>query len=133
MANGHGGKRAGSGRKAKADKHAGKIARAEKVIADRLPELIDNLFDLAAGVLVQHVGKDGVVDVFERPPDRQANEYLINRIMGKPTERAEVTGPSGGPVEVVTFYLPDNGRDPEPSEIDPTELAAPGTLPVEPR
>jgi len=26
--------------------------------------------------------------VYKRPPDRQANEYLINRIMGKPTDQA---------------------------------------------
>ena len=32
--------------------------------------------------------------------DRAANEYLINRILGRPTERQEVSGPDGDPVEV---------------------------------
>jgi hypothetical protein len=118
----HGGKRPGAGRKAKAEKHAGVITRAEKRIADRLPELIENMLALAGGVFVERPardGKDGAADdppkappdrVYLTPPDRQANEYLINRILGRPTERAEVTGVQGGPVEVVYFYLPDNGR-----------------------
>ena len=86
---GRGGTRAGAGRKAKRDKHAGAINKAEKRIKDRLPELIDNLFELAEGVEVQERDANGAVKVYSRPPDRQANEYLLNRIMGKPTERHE--------------------------------------------
>jgi hypothetical protein len=108
----------GPGRRPKAIKFARPIARAEKQIADHLPELIENLFVLANGgyerveeewqpaglvyvgtgefarrafpemesnelVLVKR--KSSIAD-----KDRQANEYLINRILGKPTERAEV-------------------------------------------
>ena len=98
MANG--GARPGAGRKKKAEKFETAIGKAERRICDRLPELIDNLFVLAKGVVVQEIDDDGVVDVYSKPPDRQANEYLINRIMGKPTERTELTGEDGGPIEV---------------------------------
>jgi hypothetical protein len=102
----NGGARPGAGRKPKADKHAGVITRAEKRIADKLPTLIDKMMELAHGVTVQEVDKEGGLIVYTKAPDRQAAEYLINRIMGKPTERKEVTGPEGGPVEVA-FYSYD--------------------------
>jgi hypothetical protein len=89
----------GPGRPKKADKYKGKIERAEKQIADRLPDLIDNLFELANGVLVAEVNPvTGETNVYRKPPDYKANEYLINRIMGKPTERLEASGPDGGPI-----------------------------------
>jgi hypothetical protein len=99
---GTGGARPGAGRKTKAEKFATAIARAEKRIADRLPQLIDNLIALADGVTVQEVDKDGEAVIFTRPPDFKANEYLINRILGKPTEmiEAEVSGPGGGPIGI---------------------------------
>lgn len=86
---GTGGARPGAGRKPKRDKHATAINRAEKRIKDRLPELIDNLFELAEGIEVQERDANGATRVYSRAPDRQANEYLLNRIMGKPTERLE--------------------------------------------
>lgn len=111
----------GPGRPKKADKFAGAIARAENQIVDRLPELIDNMFMLAAGVLVEEETPAGVM-VFKRPPDRAANEYLINRIMGKPIERQEIGGVDGGLIEVqfvnyraglpATETGPDEDRDP---------------------
>src|SRR5262245_57535608 len=102
----------GPGRPKKVDKYAGAIARAEKKIADRLPQLIENMFVLAdggyerveeqwapAGSLWVGSG-DSLRRMYpDRDPaelvlvkrtistadrDRQANEYLINRIMGKP-------------------------------------------------
>jgi hypothetical protein len=103
MAGTNGGARPGAGRKSKAEQHKGAITRAEKRIADRLPELIDNMFALAEGVAVQEVDDKGQVKVFTRPPDRQANEYLINRIMGKPTERLEQSGPEGSAIPLQVF------------------------------
>ena len=88
-----GGVRPGAGRKPKAEKFKLPIARAEKRIADELPALIANLVQLANGVTIEETGKDGGKLVYRRPPDFKANEYLINRLMGRPTERieAEVT------------------------------------------
>lgn len=88
---GHGGAREGAGRKAKPDKFKVPIAKAEKRIADRLPWLIDQMMDLAEGVVVQEVDKDGNPRIYQRPPDYKAIAYLVDRIMGKPTERKELT------------------------------------------
>jgi hypothetical protein len=79
----------GPGRPKRADKFAGQVAKAEKRIADRLPVLIDKMFELADGVTVQTIDDDGV-SVYTRPPDRGALTYLIDRIMGKPTEHKEI-------------------------------------------
>lgn len=92
----------GPGRPRKADKFSGAVAKAEKQIVDRLPKLIENMIVLADGVLVEEVNiATGKPQVYQRPPDRQANEYLINRILGKPTERQEIGGIDGGPIEIV--------------------------------
>lgn len=90
----------GPGRPKKRDKFAGAIVKGEKRIADRLPELIDWQFELAAGVWVEETTKDGERKVYKRPPDREAGQYLINRIMGKPIERQEIGGVDGGLIEV---------------------------------
>ena len=118
----------GPGRPKKADKYAGAIARAEKKIADRLPELIENMFHLAnggyerveetwapAGSLWVGSGESLRPMYLDKSPDelvlvkravsiadkdRQANEYLINRVMGKPIERQEIGGVDGGLIEV---------------------------------
>ena len=94
-----GGARPGAGRPRKRDVHGTAIVRAEKQIRDRLPERIDRMLVLAVGITVQEVDKDGAAVVFTRPPDYKAAAYLIDRIMGKPTERTEISGPDGSPVE----------------------------------
>lgn len=114
----NGGARPGAGRKSKAVKYAGQVVEAENRIADRLPALIDNMFALADGVTVQEATYDGTTRVFTRPPDRQANEYLINRILGKPTERREIAGPNGeamGPSldQIMSRLLVEFGDDGE--------------------
>jgi hypothetical protein len=87
----NGGARPGAGRKRKSDKFKGQIAKAETQIADRLLDYIDNMEQLARGIWMDEEDKDGTRRLYLRAPDRQANEYLINRIMGKPTERKEIT------------------------------------------
>lgn len=81
------------GRPNRKNAHARPIAQAEKRIADRLPSLIDKMFELAEGVMVEEQTMAGAV-VYQRPPDRTAIQYLADRIMGKPTEKldAEVHG-----------------------------------------
>lgn len=87
MANG--GKRPGAGRKPRSVKFAGEIVRAENWIADRLPQLLKAQFDLAIGVQVKEA-KGDKERVYTKAPDKDAGQYLINRVMGKPTERIEV-------------------------------------------
>lgn len=96
----NGGRRPGAGRPRKTDKFAGAIAKAEKRIADRLPELVDLQFELAQGVWVEEISALGVRKVYKRIPDRDAGQYLINRILGKPIERQEIGGVEGGVIEV---------------------------------
>lgn len=93
----HGGARPGAGRKRKAEKFATQIQRAEKKIADKLPWVVDKMLELAEGVTVQEFGPGGPV-IYQRAPDLGALKYLADRIMGKPTERQEVTGPDGEPL-----------------------------------
>lgn len=115
---GNGGARPGAGRPRKKDKYAGAITRAEKRIADKLPELIENMLTLAYGVLVEETNiVTGQPQVYQRAPDRAANEYLINRIMGKPTERQEISGLDGEPILFnwhATVAEIENGSDDDP-------------------
>lgn len=104
------------GRPRTSEKHAGAIAKAEKKIADKLPWLIDQMMELATGVLVEETDKDGVPRVYQRPPDRQAIEYLANRIMGKPTERQEVTGADGAPMKGYVYVSPADWDNEPPAE-----------------
>lgn len=117
----------GPGRPAKRKTHAGAITRAEKQIADQLPRLIENMLVLANGVLIEEINiVTGKPQVYRKPPDRAANQYLIDRILGKPTERQEITGEDGAPVPIGFTTLlqrvygdvdddPDEGADtPEP-------------------
>lgn len=91
---------AGPGRPKKSEKYGGHIVAAEDRIAQRLDKILDNLFALADGVTVQEETKDGGTRIYTEPPDFKTNEYLANRILGKPTERIEHTGEDGGPLEV---------------------------------
>lgn len=88
----NGGARPGAGRKPKAEKYERQINSAEKKIADKLPFLVDKLLELSEGVLVEKAGPTGRV-IYQQPPDRAAAQYLLDRIMGKPTEHKEHTFP----------------------------------------
>ncbi len=88
----NGGARPGAGRKPKDEKFKIPIAKAEKKIADKLPMLIDKALELAEGVLVEDFNIVTMqTTVYQKPPDLGAIKYLVDRIMGKPTERKEIT------------------------------------------
>lgn len=94
----------GPGRPRKADQNAGAVARAEKKIRDRLPEIVDAMIELALGVVVDELNPvTNQRMVYQKPPDRGAGQYLMDRIMGKPTERHEHTGEDGGDIRIQTF------------------------------
>lgn len=102
----------GPGRPRKEHKFAGPIAAAEQQIVDRLPDLIERMFELAEGITVQEVDKKtGGLKVYSRPPDREAARYLIDRILGKPTERQEISGPDGEPIELNGAALDQAARE----------------------
>lgn len=105
MGNGHGGSRPGSGRKRKAQRHEQPILRVESLIVAHLEKSVANLITLADGVPVEDSESD---KVYIKPPDRLANEYLINRILGRPLQALEVSGPDGASVPVDLGVLPTN-------------------------
>jgi len=109
MANSYGGARAGAGRKPRAEKYAGPVAAAESRIVDRLPELVDNLFKLAEGVMVEKLDREGNERVFKTAPSLKANTYLIDRILGRPTRAVELSGPDGEAVPVSLEALSTDG------------------------
>ena len=134
MANGHGGARAGAGRKPNREKYAAQLAALSDRIAAGLPDRLDALEQLADGGYEQitevwepaglvQINKvietsDGTIRVTElafpelKPdelvcikrtrsiaaPDRKANEYLIDRIAGRPTAAVELSSEDGGPL-----------------------------------
>lgn len=128
MANGHGGRRPGAGRPRKAEQYAGEIAAAERLIADKLPKLLANMLKLANGGYYEdsvEYAPAGLVEIGQgecrglafpdKPadelvvvkktrrraaPDRKANEYLIDRILGRPTQAIELDADPDGSLEI---------------------------------
>ena len=88
MAGSAGGFRPGAGRKPKAEKYKADITRAEKQIRDKLPEIVEAQIALSLGV--KTVDENGVI--YTTIPDKAAGQYLMNRIMGAPTQKQEITG-----------------------------------------
>lgn len=103
-----GGPRPGSGRPTKdvTKLRAEIVAETEKVICDALPKLIANMIYLANGgyerVEEKHTDDEGlgILALTERKvsiaePDRGANQYLIDRILGKPKQQVDVNDVTG--------------------------------------
>lgn len=107
-----------AGRPRKAEKYASQISASEDWVADRLPQLLEAHFKLALGGYERveeewqpagliYVGSgDGACLAYPELPadqlvltkrkssiadaDRQAGQYLINRILGTPTQALDV-------------------------------------------
>jgi hypothetical protein len=124
MAGQNGGARPGAGRKRKYEKYQTAIEKAELRIAQKLPEILDNLEILADGgqqiiteewqpaglvTLTKHDDeKDKYYQVQAFPgldplepvlvkrtvvtsgKDLRANQYLADRVMGRPTQKQEI-------------------------------------------
>jgi hypothetical protein len=103
MAGPNGGARPGAGRKPKAQVYESEITKADRRIAKNLVRYIENMEQLADGLMLEETDtRTGRTRVYTTAPDRQANEYLINRIMGKPTERVDQEH-SGGITIAVSY------------------------------
>ena len=85
---GTGGIRPGAGRKPKAEKYARDINAAEKKIRDKLPDIVDAQIALALGV--RTTDEEG--EFYITLPDKAAGQYLMNRIMGSPVQKQELSG-----------------------------------------
>lgn len=68
----------------------------EQIIEQALPGLIDGLINLSKGTKVLAPTEMDPLATYKEPPNRQAAEYLINRVLGRPTEAAAKDG-AGGP------------------------------------
>ena len=80
------------------------VERAEARVRRRLPKLLKVMEELAFGIYVEETLPDGTTRlVYQKPPSRQALEYLIDRGMGKPPTHVEVTGADSGPVQVIPW------------------------------
>jgi hypothetical protein len=93
---GRGGRRPGAGRKPKGlrlAQHLTPIQAAEGRICDKLPWLVDKLFELADGVYAEKQLANGVSLVYQQVPDRRSITYLIDRVLGKAVERQESGAP----------------------------------------
>lgn len=84
MANGHGGRREGAGRKRKVDKFEAEVAAAERTIADALPQVLSKLLDLANGAVMEReeyepAGTISVDDIEFEHTDKGTRPVRIKR------------------------------------------------------
>lgn len=127
----HGGRRVGAGRKREdaLKLRAEILAECDKLICDNLPKLIANMLKLANGGYErveekwqpaegESLEENPRMTLAERKvsvaePDRYANVYLIDRLLGRPRQAVEVVeGDSDAPKRIV---IPDVDDRPEPS------------------
>lgn len=74
-----------------------KIAKkVEKRIGEQFETLVDNAMQLAQGITVAEVQEDGGVKAWTEKPNLNAIIYLLDRLMGKPTQRQEIKDDKSG-------------------------------------
>ncbi len=55
-------------------------------------DLIDTKIQLAKGIWVERVIRDGTVKVYQEKPDSSSLEYVFSMVVGKPKESLELSG-----------------------------------------
>lgn len=113
-----------AGRPAKADIYKQPQRLVEKIMIDHLEEITYALIDLARGTKAIRQTRDGEEEVYETLPDRRAAEAVLNRVLGKPVEKKEITKDETKTHRVVVM-LPENFRDTKPNRL---ALPDPDTL-----
>jgi hypothetical protein len=141
---GNGGARPGAGRKRKYEKYQSAIEKAELRIAQKLPEILDNLELIADGGqqittekyqpagLVTLTKQDQEGNTYQVPAfpdldplepvmvertvvtagkDLRANQYLMDRVAGRPTQRQEISGVGGNELEIIVTYADSKPND----------------------
>jgi hypothetical protein len=66
------------------------VAEIETKLATKLSRAVDLMMELAEGVQVQEIDKEGVPHVYTRSPDRDALKYILDRCLGRIPERADM-------------------------------------------
>jgi hypothetical protein len=67
------------------------VSELEKKIRLMADECVENLRTLANGVKAEEQGNGD--PTYVKPPDRAANEYIINRVLGRPATKKPVAEP----------------------------------------
>jgi hypothetical protein len=82
-------------------------ASLDKRIARSFGRCLRNMQILADGVTVQEAEDDGGSTIYTRPPDRAANEYILNRILGRPAGRQPIEEPAPQtPARIDLYKIP---------------------------
>lgn len=84
------------------------IRQLKDMFAGNITEVGAALLDLALGVKVLRTTPQGMVEVYDTPPDPKAIDMILNRIMGKATEHKEVE--HSGETRNVHIVIPHNDR-----------------------
>jgi hypothetical protein len=121
----NGGRRPGAGRKPKAANLARRDfnAAVDAMAGPWVEDCLKNLKRLADGIKVYRAKKDGEqvadpaelkdaddAEFFVTPPDFRANQYLLDRLCGRPIERVINSGDDSAPLTVI-IKRPDREPD----------------------
>jgi hypothetical protein len=82
------------------------MLKTEKRIEEKLPDLIERMLELAEGVTVKDEDRKGNPRIYQKPPDRQAAEYLIDIILKSAEKRPDSAMPKIKIIEVTTTEQP---------------------------
>ena len=95
------------------------VRETEKIICEHLPQLVRNMIHLANGGyerVEEEYDGDGVLvkrKVTIADKDKYANQYLIDRIMGKTSQKIEISTDDDLPKRIV---IPREDDRPEPPQ-----------------
>ena len=67
-----------------------KLIEEAKLSDKTLGDVLDTLYRLSQGIFYEKTGIDGSVRVYKELPDRQAGQYLADRILGKITDSMRI-------------------------------------------
>ena len=123
------------GRISPVKRYAGIIGDAERIIADKLPDILENALKLATGTATEEVAlQSGKVVERRLPPDTKMIQYLIDRLAGKPVTpmQMEVNGEvkHNGLVIHLTPQAPAEVGDISPQAQLPAPVELPGAMSV---
>lgn len=75
--------------------------RIQEHLSSRLDSYLERLDELADGIWILYRAPDGsVTKTYRRPPDPKVLMYLVDRLIGKPTQQLETTTQSQGLISV---------------------------------
>jgi len=89
----------------------------EARLTEALPQAIEKLIELASGLESVTLTTDGTT-LYSQPPNRMAAEYLVNRVLGRPTTSSAEAANGGAGIDFAAIQRERN----ELKEVTPDEL-----------